>query len=185
MVGRIRHHMLRPPPMPTWPRQYRSVMTHNRKARREIARQQTKQRPACPESSRSAGWRWIYNGRALLIYWLALTTATHWPAKMSLPAVSSWIGTDNILHAIMYAPLALLLIMFLSNRPAGSFWQRHDLLLSTAVLFSWAAIDEWTQPPFGRSASVADWIGDAIGVVLAGAGVWAVRAVRKLRADPA
>jgi VanZ family protein len=72
-------------------------------------------------------------------------------------------GVDKLVHLMLFAALAL------SGRWAGI---RAGGL--TAVLLVYAAVSEVVQglSPLERSASVADWLADAAGVVL-GVVLWA------------
>jgi hypothetical protein len=72
-------------------------------------------------------------------------------------------GVDKVVHVALFAALAL------SGRWAGI---RAGLL--AALLLAYAAVSEVVQglSPLERSASVADWVADAVGV-LAGLVLWA------------
>ena len=77
-------------------------------------------------------------------------------------------GVDKAVHLLLFATLAL------SGRWAGV---RAGVL--AALLIGYAAVSEVVQglSPLGRSASVADWVADALGVVV-GLAVWARLVVR-------
>ncbi|MGY1621699.1 VanZ family protein [Geodermatophilus sp. SYSU D00965] len=72
-------------------------------------------------------------------------------------------GVDKLVHLVLFAVLAL------TGRWAGV---RAGAL--TALLLVYAAVSEVVQglTPLDRSASVADWLADAVGV-LAGVLLWA------------
>jgi hypothetical protein len=72
-------------------------------------------------------------------------------------------GVDKLVHLVLFAALAL------SGRWAG---MRARVLV--APLLAYAAVSEVVQgmSPLARSASVADWVADAVGV-LAGLVLWA------------
>jgi hypothetical protein len=72
-------------------------------------------------------------------------------------------GVDKVVHLVLFAVLAL------TGRWAGV---RARLLV--ALLLAYALVSEVVQglSPLERSASVADWAADAVGV-LAGAACWA------------
>ena len=72
-------------------------------------------------------------------------------------------GVDKLVHLLLFAALAA------SGRWAGA---RADVLAGVLVLY--AAVSEVVQgvSALGRSASVADWIADAVGV-LVGLLAWA------------
>jgi hypothetical protein len=80
-------------------------------------------------------------------------------------------GVDKLVHLAVFAALAL------TGRWAGG---RTAVL--TVLLVLYAAVSEVVQgvSSLGRSASVADWVADAIGV-LAGLALWA-GLVRRSRA---
>jgi hypothetical protein len=71
-------------------------------------------------------------------------------------------GVDKAVHLLLFAALAV------SGRWAGIGWR---VLSSLLVLY--AAVSEVLQgvTPLGRSASVADWLADVVGVLL-GLGLW-------------
>ena len=80
-------------------------------------------------------------------------------------------GVDKLVHLLLFAALAA------SGRWAGA---RAGVLAGVLVLY--AAVSEVVQvvSALGRSASVADWIADAAGV-LAGLLAWAWAAGRRAR----
>lgn len=94
----------------------------------------------------------------LIIYWLALVVATHYPKPPAIPLEQG----DKLVHLAAYAVLALLASV------CWSAWRtplrKLDLLGLFAVLAFYAALDELTQPPFGRQTDVLDWIADLVGI---------------------
>lgn len=99
---------------------------------------------------------------ALAAYWLAIFVATHVPrvAPLEPPA-----GGDKVAHFVAYAGLAAILstTWYFS---AGQLTMRH-LIAAWAVIVIYGALDELTQIPVGRDASVADWLADATGALVA------------------
>jgi len=78
-------------------------------------------------------------------------------------------GVDKIVHLLIFAALAA------SGRWAG---MGRSVLAPLLVLY--AAVSEVLQgvTPLGRSASVADWLADVLGVLL-GLGLWRLLARRR------
>jgi VanZ family protein len=98
--------------------------------------------------------------RTLPAYWIFLFCVTHLP-KLELDLGVS--AGDKIAHFVAYGLLAFLLWRFAEGlaRPlSGRFavWAAVGIAL-------YGALDEWTQPAFGRSASVFDWVNDVVGSV--------------------
>jgi VanZ family protein len=99
---------------------------------------------------------------ALAGYWLLLFVATHLPSQTTvLPQA----GVDKLIHVAAFALLAGLLATAW-HMTAGHLTLRHLIWLWLAVVL-YAAVDEWTQIPVGRIGSVADWVADAAGAILA------------------
>lgn len=94
-------------------------------------------------------------------YWLALVAGTHVPAEF--PALPSG-RADKLAHFVAYAVLAGLLAMTW-QRSAGWLTGRH-LRWAWIVLVVYAALDELTQIPVGRTASALDWAADALGALV-------------------
>ncbi len=97
-----------------------------------------------------------------LAYWVGMAAAMHAPVpgRMHLPVA----GGDKILHCLMYFLLTMLGARVLMLR--GGLTNRR-LAMWGAVYLAYAALDEFTQPLTGRTASVNDWLADATGIVLA------------------
>ena len=104
-------------------------------------------------------WRTAFVAAAICVC-LAELLATHLPGDR-LPHVGA---SDKTLHAIAYFALA------------GTFWatlaswglprrKRLGLLLAVAPLY--AALDEITQPWFGRYSEPRDWLADMAGTAAA------------------
>jgi VanZ family protein len=97
----------------------------------------------------------------LVCYWLALFVSTHVPSEvLYVPGNTS----DKFIHVVAYAALAVLAAMawhLAFGRPKA----RH-LCFIWVTLVVYGAIDEWTQIPVGRDASVRDWFADASGAAI-------------------
>ncbi|MEX2112332.1 MAG: VanZ family protein [Pirellulales bacterium] len=95
----------------------------------------------------------------LVFYWVALVFGTHWPRVSEVLHIGA---SDKALHFCAYFGLAVLLGLNWALR--GHFgWRQRGLALALIVLF--AALDEWTQIPVGRDASVYDWLADGLGAI--------------------
>ncbi|MBT8484772.1 MAG: hypothetical protein KJO43_04270, partial [Phycisphaerae bacterium] len=107
---------------------------------------------------------WRY---ALLVYAVALTVATHWPA-LTLGAASP--VSDKLVHALAFGALTILLWR------TGWFQRRMTV---TLVALAWATLDETTQglPFIRRHVSWPDGIANGLGVVVAAAWLWAAAPV--------
>ncbi len=95
----------------------------------------------------------------LAAYWIALVVGTHWPRPPELMGLGA---SDKTLHLIAYFGLAILVGLNWTLRRAPS-WQSG--LAIAGLLIAFGALDEVTQPPFGRDAQFADWLADCAGVV--------------------
>jgi len=92
--------------------------------------------------------------------WVSAAVATHLPPRC-MPHIGL---SDSVLHVAGFFVLAGLLWTTLR---AYDFKRPRRLVLTLAVLAVYAAMDEKTQPMFGRDADVADWLCDMLGTVLA------------------
>lgn len=93
-------------------------------------------------------------------YSIALFTGTHWPKLPSIDVP----GKDKTLHVVAYAILAGLLLNVLARRT----WPARGVSLAAVTLAIVAiagALDEWTQPYFGRTCDLFDWLADMAGAV--------------------
>lgn len=117
-------------------------------------------------SSRS---RWLVRGSivVLLVYWLALITATHIP---KVPEPLGFRPSDKLVHFAAYAMLGALAGLVYSQFRRLRFRVAVVLLVGIAMH---AVLDEVTQPLFGRHADVADWFADILGAAT-GLGVFLV-----------
>jgi VanZ family protein len=108
----------------------------------------------------------------LVVYWIAMFAATHLPLVQ--PPVTLR-HADKLVHAGMYAVLALLLAVVWSQRATLSWRGIFGIL---ALLAIYGALDEATQPLVGRTADVLDWLADVAGSI---GGLAIFLAVRELR----
>lgn len=86
---------------------------------------------------------------------------------------------DKVFHFGSYAVLTYLLLSLFGGRRSfvrDRSWQHSfgSLALSYAILWSllifcYGAMDELTQPYFGRRCDIFDWIADVVGVLMANA----------------
>jgi len=116
--------------------------------------------------------RWI----APVLWAILIEVLTSWPNPPSPGFLPS--GSDKIIHFKLYAIFAFLVARAVqAGRPP---WRM--LAVVALALFAWGAADEWHQLFIpGRSADVADWAVDSIGV-LAGLllrRVWASRPIMR------
>lgn len=77
---------------------------------------------------------------------------------------------DKLLHLMAYAVLG-----FVAHLTFLSWKTLREALGTIALVWCFGAIDELTQPYFGRQADIFDWLADAMGGVigvLAGQGVY-------------
>ncbi len=100
--------------------------------------------------------RWAWIG-----YWCVLFVLTHTPVEGGVPAPIP--HADKACHFILFFLLTWLggrhVLRLRPRAPATTF------LVWAAVYSCYAAADEWTQPLFGRNASLGDWVCDVTGIV--------------------
>ena len=102
-------------------------------------------------------------------YGLILLIATHLPADNVefLVRAADYgllkLDPDKLLHMAAYGVLGLLAALAYGGR-----WQTTSTAAIPlfALLAAWGAVDEVTQPLFGRSADTNDWIYDLIGSLI-------------------
>ena len=105
----------------------------------------------------------------LVLYWIAILTATHLPEVPSVALARQ----DKMAHYVAYAGLAFLLSWAWTSR--GRDFLPRGMLFALAVATLYGAVDELTQIPVpGRFGDWYDWLADMIGaltgtVVFAGA----------------
>jgi len=108
---------------------------------------------------------------ATAAYVCVLLYATHHPRPQELIGEGPGTPSDKTLHVAAYAVLGLRAAATLA---AWRRWTLPHVLGLMAGLAVFGAVDEATQPLFGRFADLFDWFADCRGVV---AGVLAVAAV--------
>jgi len=93
-----------------------------------------------------------------VIFTAIVVLLTHIPEE-AMPSRLQVIGLDKLAHALAYGAITLLFVLSLRTSPS---------LLSAAFLFfailALGALDELTQPFFNRTASLADWLANIIGI---------------------
>jgi VanZ family protein len=112
-----------------------------------------------------------------IAYTLALVLATHYPEPEQLLGPNP--PSDKTLHLLAYGGLGLLAAAVLA---ASGRWSLRSLAGLATGLAAFAAIDEATQPWFGRSAEPLDWAFDLAGLA---AGIGAVTVARRWRCGAA
>ncbi len=100
-------------------------------------------------------WQFVLAG-----FWLALVVSTHVP---HVPGLASR-GMDKLAHVAAYTVLTALMALNLQLAGGHLTWPHFRWLWIAVVLFG--AVDELTQPAFGREASWLDWLADAVGAAL-------------------
>jgi VanZ family protein len=93
-------------------------------------------------------------------YWIALLTGTHWPKMPNIDVP----GKDKTMHVVAYAILAGLLLNVMARRT----WLARGVsiaAMAVAIVAVAGALDEWTQPYFGRTCDLFDWLADMAGAV--------------------
>jgi len=112
---------------------------------------------------------WLRSG--LLVYLLALATATHWPKlQIDGPVARS----DLFVHV---GAFGLLTVLCALSRPAGTnrcngapggLSSPANLTWSAALAGAYATIDELTQgiPALHRTVALSDWLANMAGVAL-------------------
>jgi len=108
-------------------------------------------------------------------YATTLVWATHHPKPAGLLGPNA--PSDKTLHFVAYGLLGGLVTTTLL---AAGRYRRRSLAVWFSGLLVFAALDELTQPPFGRHAEPLDWLYDAIGLAVGiGCVVVAVRLLRR------
>jgi VanZ family protein len=106
----------------------------------------------------------IFNVKWLIVAVVFTATViflSHLPPEVT-PSRLQTGGLDKLAHMLGYGMITLLFLLSLRSSPS--------LLSASLVLFaimSGGAMDELTQPFVSRTASVADWLGDIIGMIVA------------------
>ncbi len=122
-------------------------------------------------------FRWFVLAVCIVV-WSAAFTATHLPPHR-LPSTGGLSIPPILLHIVGYIGLGLMLMATLTVFEVAG-WRR--VLFAVVVLMVYAAVDEGTQPFFGRHASFYDWLANMAGSVIAIA-VWqsGLRLTERLR----
>lgn len=112
---------------------------------------------------------------SVLGYWAFICYLTHAPRLPNIgPSVS-----DKTAHFLSYGLLSGLLYLTLWLIRPASRWLP---LIVLAIVLSYGAVDEWTQPFFMRDCDLLDWLADAAGATLAvtvlGTAHWRLRCPR-------
>jgi VanZ family protein len=115
--------------------------------------------PELPTSERIR--RFAAHARVLaVVYFLALFVGTHLPPGEIGPPDFS----DKLAHFGGYAILAVL-ILAVWELSTGRLRPRHFFAVWLAGTI-YAAFDEWTQIPVGRTCDMNDWFADVAGIVV-------------------
>ena len=119
--------------------------------------------PAGGFAARRVSWRdrWdLWYRRALPTYWMALAMSTHLP-KLDIRGTIA--PSDKFLHLTAFGMLAFLFWRWCEalSRPLS----RRFVFIAAPVLIIYAAIDESTQGPFGRSVDIDDWFYNVAGIL--------------------
>jgi VanZ family protein len=109
-------------------------------------------------------------------YTLLLVFATHYPKPEHFLGTHAF--SDKVLHFAAYVLLASLAAATLAECRR---WGGRGVLALAWSLAAFAAIDEITQPLFGRSAEGLDWVFDCMGIAV---GILAVAVAVRLWRRP-
>lgn len=123
---------------------------------------------------RIAAW----SGALLSVYWIAAFTATHVPMPPGGgPGPFGIPHFDKLVHAGIYAGLALLLTSWLAVRKRFGKAVKYAVIVGL-VLGAYGGLDEITQSylPFKRTTDLADWLADLAGISLGLAAFFRLRA---------
>jgi len=94
-------------------------------------------------------------------YAITLVLATHYPKPEQL--LGRYGHADKLLHVVAYFLLAVFVVT--AVRGAGR-WSHRAAVAVVLALAAFGAIDEITQPLFGRTADVLDWAADCVGIAV-------------------
>ena len=118
-----------------------------------------------PEKAPERGRRWLW--ACVAVYAAGILVATSVPIPPGLPAPEN---SDKLVHLLMYAGLSALFSRALFAKPTVREQRRRVAALCILTTFIccclFGAFDEWHQQFVGRNTSFADWVADAIGVML-------------------
>ncbi|MCC6549406.1 MAG: VanZ family protein [Ignavibacteriaceae bacterium] len=114
----------------------------------------------------------------LIIYWLALLTATSIPSS-SMPRISY---SDKTMHFLAYGGLGFLLTLAFLVQGKFPELRGYAVLAAITVAALYGALDEFHQSFIpGRNAEMLDWIADFIGSIM---GAYLCLGVLKIRVKP-
>jgi VanZ family protein len=113
---------------------------------------------ACPPFLRH--WFARLLAAATLVYVAVLVFATHYPKPEELLGPNP--PSDKTLHFLAYGTLAVLAA---TTCVAAARWSGRSIAWLALGMAAFGAVDEITQPLFGRSAEPLDWVYDCIGSV--------------------
>lgn len=91
--------------------------------------------------------------------WCAACVLTHLPPD----DVPNFHASDTTLHAAGFAGLTASFFAVLLCRGVPRL---KRILMILAILPAYGALDEWTQPLFGRTCDLNDWMHDFMGMLL-------------------
>lgn len=94
----------------------------------------------------------------LVIFWMTMFVGTHLP-RVPMPHVSN---IDKLFHFGGFAGLSFLMAWAIPTQYGRPRW---NVLVAALVSVGYAAIDEFSQIPVGRTADVLDWLADTAGVI--------------------
>ncbi len=105
--------------------------------------------------------------KALIVYGLVLTLATHWPSLAIQGPISR---PDLYAHFIAFS---LLMVFVIGAELFGPLLSKHNLLISFVLGIVWAGVDELTQgiPVLHRHVTFEDFLANLGGLVL-GVLIW-------------
>ena len=93
----------------------------------------------------------------LVVFWAAMFAGTHMP-RVPMPHVSN---VDKFFHFGGFAGLAFLMAWAIPTQHGRPRW---NVLVAALASVGYAAVDEFSQIPVGRTADVLDWLADTAGV---------------------
>lgn len=125
--------------------------------------------PAAADSERRHPYAWPL-AALTAAYGVVLVFATHYPKPEDLLGPNP--PSDKTLHLVAYGLLGLLVT---ASLVAADRWSLRAAAAAFVGLAAFAAVDEATQPFFGRHADALDWVYDCIGLA-AGSAAAAVAA---------
>ena len=136
----------------------------------------------------------------LALYWIVLCVGTHLPSDhVIMQSITLW---DKFMHITAFAGLAVLLAatsVVWRNRnarigspaSAGQYFKalcraplpRLNYLLIWVIAVAYGALDEPTQPTFGRDCDIVDLLADTLGATSGLFAFWSVTQIGSRWAD--